>query len=85
MKWISSGDQESNQSDEERPPYTYDNSTETNKLTTYNKKLPHNFLVFFCTELNLILATAFGGRPKPEICFLPGRTLVPKERYGNFR
>jgi len=30
--------------------------------------------------------TAIGGRPKPELCFLPGRlrwTLLPKERYGN--
>ena len=34
----------------------------------------------------LILATAIGGRSKPELCFLPGRmrwTLLPKERYGN--
>jgi len=34
----------------------------------------------------LILATAVGGRPKPELCFLPGRlrlTLLPKEGYGN--
>jgi len=32
------------------------------------------------------LVTAIGGRPKPEICFLPGRlgwTLLPKERYGD--
>jgi len=30
--------------------------------------------------------TAIGGRPKPELCFFPGRlrwTLLPKERYGN--
>jgi len=30
--------------------------------------------------------TAIGGRPKPELCFLPGRlrwTLLPNERYGN--
>jgi len=30
--------------------------------------------------------TAVSGRPKPEICLLPGRfrwTLLPKERYGN--
>jgi len=26
-------------------------------------------IVFFL----LILATAIGGRPKPELCFLPGR------------
>jgi len=34
----------------------------------------------------LISVTAIGGRPKPELCFLPGRlrwTLTPKERYGN--
>jgi len=34
----------------------------------------------------LILVTAIGGRPKPELCFLPGRlrwTLLPKEHYGN--
>jgi len=33
-----------------------------------------------------ILLTAIGGRPKPELCFLPGRlrwTILPKERYGN--
>jgi len=33
-----------------------------------------------------ILVTAIGGRPKPELCFLPGRlrlTLLPKERYSN--
>ena len=33
-----------------------------------------------------ILVTAIGGRPKPELCFLPGRlrwTVLPKERYGN--
>jgi len=33
----------------------------------------------------LILVTAIGGRPKPELCFLPGRLkrmLLPKERYG---
>ena len=30
--------------------------------------------------------TALGGRPKPELCFLPGRlrwTLLLKKRYGN--
>jgi len=29
--------------------------------------------------------TTIGGRPKPEMCFLPGRrwTLLPNERYGN--
>jgi len=34
----------------------------------------------------LILMTASGGRPKPELCFLPGWlrwTLLPKEHYGN--
>jgi len=34
----------------------------------------------------LILVMSSGGRPKPELCFLPGWlrwTLVPKERYGN--
>jgi len=40
-----------------------------------------NFGVFL-----LILVTAIGGRPKPELCSLPGRlrwTLLPKEHYGN--
>jgi len=30
--------------------------------------------------------TAIGGRPKPELCFLPGRlrwTLLPRKRCGN--
>ena len=34
----------------------------------------------------LILVTAIGGRPKPELCFLSGRLgylLLPKERYGS--
>jgi len=34
----------------------------------------------------LILEPAIGGRPKPKLCFLPGRlrwTLLPKERYGD--
>ena len=34
----------------------------------------------------LILVTAIGGRPEPDLCFLPGRwrwTLLPEERYGN--
>ena len=34
----------------------------------------------------LILVNATGGRPRPALCFLPGRlmrTLVPKGRYGN--
>jgi len=33
-----------------------------------------------------ILVTVIGGRPKPELCFLPGRlrwTLLPKVRYGD--
>jgi len=48
---------------------------------------PSSLLVFFGLKLGiLILLTAIGGRPKPEICFLPGRlgrTLLPKERYGD--
>jgi len=34
----------------------------------------------------LILVTAISGRPKPELCFLPGWlrwTLLPKECYGD--
>jgi len=45
-------------------------------------KCSRNWVLFFL----LILATAIGGRPKLELCFLPGRlrwTLLPKERYGN--
>ena len=40
-----------------------------------------------CVEFFLlILVTAIGGRPKPELCFLAGQlkwTFLPKERYGN--
>ena len=42
--------------------------------------------LFFLILFFLFLETAVSGRPKPEICFLPGRlrwTLLPKERYGN--
>jgi len=34
-----------------------------------------------------ISVKAIGGRPKPELCFVPGRmrwTLLPKERYGKY-
>ena len=40
------------------------------------------YLLFFFW----ILLTAIGGRPKPELCFLPRRlrwTLLPKKLYGN--
>jgi len=33
-----------------------------------------------------ILVTAIGGRPKHDLCFLPGqfrRTILPKRRHGN--
>ena len=43
----------------------------------------HLAIVFF---FNLILMTAIGSRPKPEICFLSGLlrwTFLPKERYGD--
>jgi len=44
------------------------------------------FYAFFGSFWSVFLVTAIGGRPKPEMCFLPGRlrwTLLPKERYGN--
>jgi len=44
------------------------------------------FVTTIWTIVFFILVTAVGGRPKPELCFLPGRlrwTLFPKERYGN--
>ena len=48
-----------------------------------------NFLLHFEQKkflFNLIFVTVIGSRPKPELCFLPGRlrwTLLPKECYGD--
>jgi len=42
--------------------------------------------VIDCVYL-IFLVRAICGRPRPEICPLPGRlrwTLLPKERYGNW-
>ena len=50
------------------------------------RKLKSNLSRQFRIVTMLILATAIGGRPKPELCFLPGRlrwTLLHKERYDN--
>jgi len=33
-------------------------------------------------QMFVFFVTAISGRPKPELCFFPGRCL-PKERYGN--
>jgi len=38
-----------------------------------------------CQDTIFILVTASSGKPKPELCFFPGRKrcTLPKERYGD--
>ena len=58
-------------------------------VTWFTRKPPRKGIIILPSviPLKMILMTAVGARPKPEVCFFPGRlrwTLLLKERYGDW-
>ena len=79
-----------------------DTMLKTNKSTIFWITISHNsavnlnvfskhtlsgiLLAFYSLFFFLLILVTANGRPKPELCFLPGRlrwTLLPKEHYSN--